>query len=325
MNVLGTAQLSAALESALTPPYVKVTPEQQLSPTDEDKTIIEGGGEIPVIPGELKRMEAPAVQLEKIADRITQAEVPYRFQDALSGGAMGDVSGHRLAIQVAQADIQMVPYQNARQAAIKELMMGALYAVRQHGLTVFIPTLPNSVESGGKIRTATQAKLTPEMADLNFELIITLGSETPVTKYAKWEALKNREEAGTIGYQTVIEQSDVENPEDEIKRVFEGKMLKAVMEQTIPDLATEIATAVRRRLQEFLNPPEEESMQEPMQEQLPMQIPPETGLQGGGGGPPTMQPRLPGVSMPVTPTTPSADTGVVGVPAVGGEQLVGGI
>lgn len=323
LNVLATAELSAALEAALSPPYVKVTPEQNLSPTEEDKTITEGGGEIPVIPGELKRMESPAVQLEKIADRIIAEKRPYDFQDSLAGGAMGDVSGHRLAIQVAQADIQMVPYQNARQAAIKELMMGALYAIRQHGLTIYIPTLPNTVSTGSKVRVADQAYLSPEMADLNFELLITLGSETPVTKYAKWEALKIREESGTIGYQTVIEQSDVENPMDEMKRVFEGKMLKAVMEQTIPDLANEVATAVRRRLQDFLKPPQEQiPPQEPVQGQLPMGIPPETGMAGGGGGPPTMQPRVPGVSMPVTPTTPSIDTGVSGVPAGGGEVQV---
>ena len=320
LNVLMTAQLSAAVESALAPPYVQIKEGQQVPESDEDKSPEQKEGEIPYVAGELKRAEAPSVQLERIADRLIGQAAPYAFQEALSGDATSDTSGHRLAIQVAQADLQLVPYQNARAEAIKELMMGILYAIRRHGLSIYIPTLPDGIKDSrsGKSRVATKAKLTPEMADLNFDLIVTLGSETPVTKYAKWQALRDREEAGTAGYQTVVEQSDTENPEEEIKRVFEGKMLKATMEQTIPQLAEMVAAAVKARFDAWMNPEQPQQEQQP---ELPFGAPPSTGLAAGGGAQPGIQMPLPGVGLP--PAGPSTtDFGPNPVPMGGGEQMV---
>lgn len=143
-----------------------------------------------------------------------------------------------------------------------------------------------------------KVKITPEMADLPFELIVTLGSETAVTKFAKWQALAQREEQGTIGYQTVIEQSDVENPEDEIARVFEGKLLKATMEQSIPNMVAMLDQYVQQQLQQRVVGDVEGDMGDG--------LPPETGLAGGGGAPgtrPSDIARVPGVNMPVNQTT----------------------
>ena len=297
-NVLMTARLSAALEAALAPAYIKVEPEQQVPPADEDKTPeVKEGREVPQIAGEIKRIESPLADLDKTDMRLTAEYAPFAFKDVLQGESQSEATGHRLAIQVAQADLQMVPYQNARSKALEELLKGIVYAVRRHGLTIYIPTIPGGPRSGTQLRVAEYAKLAPDMADLNFELIITLGAETPTTKYAKWQALRDREEAGTVGYQTVMEQSDVENPEDEIVRVFEGKMLKAVMEQAVP-LTVQL---LMQRIQEKLAPPP------PPQPEVPpgmeMGIPPETGLAGGGGpiGPVAGEDftRLPGVNMPV--------------------------
>jgi hypothetical protein len=316
LNILATAQLSAALENALAPKYVKVSPEQQVSTSDEDKSPEAKEGEIPSIAGEIKRVEKTAVELERIQDRLLGQAAPYTFQDALSGDATSDTSGHRLAIQVAQADIQMVPYQNARADAIKELMMGIIYAVRRHGLTIYIPTLPDSIRSSGGSRVTDQAKLTPEMADLHFDLIVSLGSETPVTTYAKWQALQQREEAGTLGFQSLMEQSNVENPEDEINRVFEGKMLKATMEQAIPQLAEMIATAVKTRMQSFLEPPEEEIPPDMMQAD------PASGTVAGGGfqAGSDVGPMLPGIGM--NPAGPSTGDYGPPVPEGGGDMQV---
>ena len=304
LNVLMTAQLSASLEEALAPPYAMVKPEQADRPTDERKAPQQREGEIPMIPGEIKRVEAPASDLERVADRLIEEEAPYRFREVLGGDASSDTSGHKLALQVAQADIQMVPYQNARADAIKELIMGVLYAIRRHGLTVYIPTLPDGQRRGtkGKLRVQTRAHLTPEMADLDFDLVVTLGAETPTTRYAKMAALREQEEAGIVGYQTVVEQSGAENPEDEIARVFEGKALKAVMEENIPQLAQMISAAVQKRLEAFLNP------QPPVAETEAMTaMSPSTGLAAGGGAQPPlsidMSGRVPGVGMPPVPYT----------------------
>jgi len=304
-NVLMTAELSAALEEALTPPYIEVPAEMPVPETDETKApASKESREIPVIAGKLTRAESPKASVTEVEKRISREQDEYKFQDALVGDATADTSGHRLAIQVAQADIQSVPYQNARADAITELMKGIVYSVRKHGLPIYIPTLPDSIRSGSKVRVSEPAAITPEMADLNFELITTLGAETPVTKYAKWQALSLREQQGTVGYQTVMEQSDIENPEEEIARVFEGKLLKAVMEATLPQLAAMTIARVTAKLEAALGTPgsmvgSSEGVQ------LPFGMPPETGLAGGGGSniEARGRVRVPGVGMPVVQAT----------------------
>ena len=183
--------------------------------------------------------------------------------------------------------------------------MGVLYAIRRHGLTVYIPTLPDGQRQGqrGALRVQDRARLTPEMADLNFDLIVTLGAETPTTKYAKLAALREEEEAGIIGYQTVVEQSGAENPEDEIARVFEGKGLKRVMEGILPRISDMIAAAVEQRFQALVPPPPAPvPTEEPM-----MGVDPATGLAAGGGAQPMsatdLTGRVPGVGMPPTQYT----------------------
>lgn len=275
-NVLMTARLSASLEEALSPDYVKVGPEVPLSPTDEDKTVeVDEGREVPVIPGEVKRVPGPNTDMAEIDLRIAQDAAVGAFNDELQGAAQSEATGHRLAIQVAQADLQMVPYQNARAKAIEELMKGALYAIRRHGLVIFIPVIPEGARKGNERRVGEYSRLTPEMANLSFDLIVTLGAETPVSKYAKWQALRDREEAGTIGYQTVMEQSDVENPDDEIQRVFEGKLLKASMEQTIPLFVQ----MIMEHIQQLINP----EPPPPPEGALPFQGDGSSGLVNGGG------------------------------------------
>ncbi len=278
-NVLMTARLSASLEEALSPEYVKVGPEVPLSPSDEDKTVeVDEGREVPVIPGEIKRVPGPNTDMKEIDLRIAQDAAIGAFNDELQGAAASEATGHRLAIQVAQADLQMVPYQNSRAKAIQELMMGAMYAVRRHGLVIFIPVIPEGARKGAERRVGEFARITPEMADLSFELVVTLGAETPVSKYAKWAALRDREEAGTIGYQTVMEQSDVENPEAEIQRVFEGKMLKATMDQAIP-LLTQM---LMEHIQQLINPQPDQNIQAE-QEAASQFASGEGGVENGGG------------------------------------------
>ncbi|KKN82240.1 hypothetical protein LCGC14_0310530 [marine sediment metagenome] len=286
-NVLATALLSAAVEEALAPSYVKVSPEARLPATDESKAPdVQQGREIAVVQGDIKKVETPKTSVERVSSRILQEQGIYTFQEALQGDATSDTSGHRLALQIAQADIQAVPYQNARADALAELMKGIIYSVRKHGLPVYIPTLPNSARSGKKLRVSEPAVITPEMADLNFDLLVTLGAETAVTKYAKWQATSQREAEGSLGYLTMMEQSDVENPEDEIARVFEGKMLKATMEGVMPEIVKMVIQRAQQKLQLAMGPT------------------PGSGLAEGGGQGGGIEDiiRLPGVNMPVAPS-----------------------
>lgn len=251
-NVLMTARLSGAIDAALSPAYQAVKEDQPLPPDDEDKVpTTESATEIPVVQGEIKRVPSPVADLKSIEDRVASELGEFKMTESVLGDATSDTSGHRLAIQVAQADIQLTPYQNNRAHAITELLKGIIYSVRKHGLPIFIPTLPEKRRTGKQVEFSEPAKITPEMADLPFELVVTLGAETPVTKFAKWQALADREAKGTLGYQTVIEESDVENPEEEITRVFEGKMLKSLMEEIQPRLAELMMQMVEQKLQAF--------------------------------------------------------------------------
>jgi hypothetical protein len=307
-NILSTAQLSASMESALADKYVEVKPDNNAllpaNTAEADKTgEVKDGTPIPNVPGEVRRVESPNVEMDKAVQRVQEDDVPYRFQEVLAGDAKSEDSGHKLALQVAQADSQVVPYQNSRAEAIEEIMMGIVYAVRKHGLTVYIPTLPDSVRTGKESRVSEPSFIGPDMADLQFSLIVTLGSETAVTKYAKWQAMAQREEQGTLGYQTLIEESDVENPEDELKRVFEGKLLKATMEATIPMTVDMVVQAVKDKLAAFTAPPEvagASGLVGPDGQPIASA----SGLANGGGGPgPPPGARLPGIQMPVTQST----------------------
>lgn len=308
LNVLMTVRLSASVEEALAPAYVKVSADQPTLPPDEEKTpeIGQENRAIPTIAGEIKRVETPNADIDKAEARLLSETELYQMAESQIGEATSDTSGHRLAIQVAQADIQMVPYQNVRAQALVDIMKGIIYAVRKHGLPVYIPTLPDKARKGDKVRVAEPAKITPEMADLPFDLIVTLGAETPVTKYAKWQALAQRMEQGTASYQTVMEQSDVEDPDEEIARVMEGKMIINTMEQLIPVLVELAVAQGKRRIEEMVNP-EPQALPAEGGEQLPLGlgIAPATGLAGGGGAPgqPQDEVRLPGVGMPVVQGT----------------------
>jgi hypothetical protein len=319
-NVLMTARISAALAEALAPAYVEVKEEPITPASDEDKTPeVDTNKPIATVQGQIKRVEPPNADLGKAEDRLREEGDENRVRESLLGDATADTSGHRLSIQVAQADIQMVPYQNARSEAMVELMKGIVYAVRKHGLNVYIPTLPDSVRKSKGIRVAEPAVITTDMADLPFELVITLGAETPITKFAKWQALATREAEGSLGYQTLIEESDIENPIDEIYRVFEGKMLKEVMNQSIPKM---VELVMRKMEDRFMQATSPQGGPTAGQAEGMGGIPPGTGMAGGGGAPagPDDLVRLPGVNMPTTQSVPTRDAGVPGVPATGGDM-----
>jgi len=253
-NVLETARLSAALDKALAGKYIKgddVQPAAGMNATQSDKTpTVKDGKIIPVIPGEVKREESANIDLDKAESLLQGMMASYRFNEVLAGDAQSSDSGHKLAIQVSQADTQLVPYQNARAEAIVEILMCCLYAVRRLGCPVYVKEVPdNDAITMNKFEAVQSTRaITPEMFDLDFNLIVTIGSETPVTKFAKWSALEQRYKAGTLSFETLMEQSDVENVSDEIARIFEGQTLTAVMQQAIPVVVKMIADRALAKL-----------------------------------------------------------------------------
>ncbi len=279
VNVLSTIRISAAIDSALAGKYVKMPdaePPSQIDQSKADKTPgVKDGVPIPMIPGEVRREESPKVDLDKAEAYLANLQGLYRFQEVLSGDATSSDSGHKLAIQVSQADTQIVPYQTTRAEATAELLMCFLYAAKKLGQTIYVKEIPEPQTSmllTSRIDMVQPIRaITPEMFDLDFNLIVTIGSETPVTKFAKWAALENRYRAGTLSYETLMEQSDVENVADEIARVFEGQTLVAVMQQSIPVIVKMIANRTLMRISAGATPQQETIGQ--------------GGNEGGGGMP----------------------------------------
>lgn len=255
INVLTTIRLSAAIDTALAPPYIEAKdaaePAPQLDQARESKTNGAKDGEpIAIIPGKLARMASANVDLDKAEQRFMTEESLYRFNEVLAGDATSSDSGHKLAIQVSQADTQLVPYQNSRAEAVSEVLMACMYACKKLGKPIYIKELPdsqallmNKVDMVQPIRA-----LLPEFFDMDFNLVVTIGSETPVTKFAKWSALQQRYEKGTLSFETMMEESDVENVADEIARIFEGQTLVAVMQQAIPVVVKMIAQRAVARI-----------------------------------------------------------------------------
>lgn len=281
VNVLSTIRISAAIDAALASKYIKVQdaePPAQLDQSKADKTpTVKDGAPVPQIPGEVRREEGPNVDLDKAEAYLASLQSRWSFQDVLGGDATSADSGHKLAIQVSQADTQIVPYQNARAEATAELLMCFLYAAKKLGQTIYVKELPdpgNSMMLTNRFDTVQPIRaITPEMFDLDFNLIVSIGSETPVTKFAKWAALESRYRAGTLSYETLMEQSDVENVADEIARVFEGQTLVAVMQQSIPVIVKMIANRTLMRLNGGLN-------DQPMNDQAVIN---QGGNESGGG------------------------------------------
>ena len=254
LNVLETARLSAAIDKALAGKYIKsddAQPAPGMNASQTDKTPgVKDGRPIPVIPGEVKREESSNIDLDKSEQLLNGMMSAYRFNEVLAGDAQSSDSGHKLAIQVSQADTQLVPYQNARAEAIAEVLMCCLYATKKHGSPIYVKELPDNdgITMNKTDRVAGVRALTPDMFDLDFNLVVTIGSETPVTKFAKWSALEQRFKAGTLSFETLMEQSDVENVSDEIARIFEGQTLTAVMQQAIPVVVKMIADRALAKL-----------------------------------------------------------------------------
>lgn len=249
INVLTTIRLSAAIETALASKHIesndgKADPPATMTQGESDKTpTVKDGKEIAVIPGKLMRNPNANIDLDKAEATFHAIEAGYRFNEVLAGDAQSSDSGHKLAIQVSQADTQLVPYQNARAEATAEVLMCCLYASHKANKTIYVKETPdrdsilmNKVDSVQPVRS-----ITPEMFEMDFNLIVTIGSETPVTKFAKWSALETRYKAGTLSFETLMEQSDVENVADETARIFEGQTLVAVMQQAIPVIVQLIA------------------------------------------------------------------------------------
>lgn len=277
INVLTTIRISAAIDSALAPPYIETKedadPPPQLTQSSTSKTKgVKDGEPIPIIPGKLQRMASSNIDLDKAEQRFISEESLYRFNEVLAGDATSSDSGHKLAIQVSQADTQLVPYQNTRAEAVAEVLMCILYATKKLGKPIYVKEIPDQQQMlmNKSEKTASIRALRPEMFDLMQDamLVVTIGSETPVTKFAKWSALQQRYERGTLSFETLMEQSDVENVADEIARIFEGQTLVAVMQQAIPVVVKMIA---QRSIQRLQGPPQQPAMQ--------------GGAENGGGAP----------------------------------------
>jgi len=278
LNVLETARLSAAIDKALAGKYIKsddAQPAPGMNAAQTDKTpAVKDGKIIPVIPGEVKREESSNIDLDKSEQLLNGMMAAYRFNEVLAGDAQSSDSGHKLAIQVSQADTQLVPYQNSRAEAIAEILLCCLYAVKKYGQDVYVKEVPDSdTMTMNKFENVAGTRvITPDMFDLDINLIVTIGSETPVTKFAKWSALEQRYKAGTLSFETLMEQSDVENVADEIARIFEGQTLTAVMQQSIPVVVKMIADRALAKLQ----PP-------PTASAAPASADPAAGVVGEGG------------------------------------------
>ncbi|MDE1850050.1 MAG: hypothetical protein KGI00_04960 [Candidatus Micrarchaeota archaeon] len=304
-NILGTIRMSAAVDTALAGKYIKVEdaqPAPQITTSSADKTpTVKDGKPIQQIPGEVKREESPNLDLDKAEAMLAAMGQKFTFNEVLAGDATSADSGHKLAIQVSQADTQLVPYQNARAEALAEILMCAIYAVKKFGLPVYVKDIPQTQSGIMKNRVSpvqSVRAIMPDVMDIDFTLIVTIGSETPVTKFAKWSALEQRYRNATLSYETMMEQTDIENVADEIARVFEGQTLVAVMQQAIPIVVQMIA---QQAVAKIMPPPGPENAVQ------------QGGNENGGGMPGAESPgntpiagmgRLPGVGMsPAGPTT----------------------
>jgi len=132
--------------------------------------------------------------------------------------------------------------------------------------------------------------------------------------------MQDKYERGSLSFLTLLEESGIENPGEEMTRIFEGKTLVNVMDQVVPLMVQMIFQKVQAQL--FPAPPTAETvpgMPAPEEGMAPGPGP-ETGLAAGGGGQGGRGARLPGAGLP--PGGPSTTEYGPPVQEGGGEVTV---
>lgn len=214
-------------------------------------------GRLPASVDELQRTPTTGLAVLELAELLDKQADVFRWDDYMTGvGSSGD-TGIALARLQTKYLTELQPYQQKRALAYKQILHMITVATAQGEKPLFIPYIPKGTrDADGAIQVAQILELTPDMARMPFEIRVTIGAESPETKFAREQALRAQQAAKIISRTTVQEGSGVKDPGKENRRIAKDAVFEMLIagDGNVPgSLITFIAERLQQRIQERID------------------------------------------------------------------------
>jgi hypothetical protein len=255
-----SALLSQALAEAARTPYQADDGSAMVPPLDstqEQKSkTVKDGTTPPMLRGQILRVPDTGLNLVQLDDLLDKRMERYRSREFFSGTGSSSETGIHLARTQTAFLTHMVPYQVMRASARKRILQALLKVWAAGKETVYIPFLPGEGRGASKeIRVVKPREITPEMAKMPVDLRITIGAESPETKYAREQAVRENVNFGLYGMTTGRETIGVKNPTEEVRKMaIDNLVFNALGTKDGPGWAVQYLSArIKQRTEEYLN------------------------------------------------------------------------
>ncbi len=254
----------------------------------------------------LKRVDTTGIDLPKLLGLVDQETARYRIHEFFAGsGSSGETGIHLARLQTAYA-LRLQPYQSKRALAHKTVLLLCHGAVAKSGETIYVPYLPSGpreLEAG--VRVAAPRQITPEMVAAPVDVRVTIGAESPETKYAAIQMSTSQMAAGTWSMTQHMQNAGVKDPYAMQAQILEDNIVNdAVGRPGQPGwMVGFVRQAAQQQLLAYI------------QSLLPRAAP--VAPEAGPGGPPPEEPPSPNSLGPAY-VPPPTQTMPGGTPVAGG-------
>lgn len=292
-SVLLSSYEAMALSEATRSPYLSVDADTPLpggaDSTQETKSKQpEDGGDIPTIPGELKRVEGYGQDIASLLQLQRELLKEAEPTDIWGGTGSSSETGIAIARRETALLVELNPYQNNRAAVCKLIHQDVDRYVVASGQPIRIAYLPEEAAKGTKPEVR---EITPKTAKLPMDMDYIIGSDTPESKYAAEQMSLARVKDRVYGMTQHRETIGLKDPGEAERQMY------------IDDIVTEGMAMVRQAAAQLFG----EAGKAQLGAAFGIPVPPDVVPQGGMPGAPPTQ-TLPGsaTGVPVTPGGPAA-------------------
>lgn len=293
---------------------------EPLDPTRESKSTETGGGTSEPLAGEIKRVPSTDMDVPAYITYLNEAIERYRSKEFFSGsGTAGESARHLARVQTAQLT-KLVPIQNVCSEQDREMIEDIFACYADAGETFYVPDRPQASEDRSRreeMQMLNMHEVTPEIARLPVQYIVTTGAETPEARYAQMQVSGEQMDRGTWGITTHRHNAGVKDPaaeealwvEDQLAQGLIGEGLKHGLDIMRPMVEAFVASIVPQ-------PAQEETIEEPPVDPMadPMMVDPSMV---DPMAPPVADPALLDVPVPMQETEIAPGT----VPDVAGNFM----
>lgn len=230
LNLTRSAWRAMALAEATRDEYTANLAQPSVPPLERSQRPTNArakAGQPQAVAGDIRRVESTGIKMNEYIESIERAFARLRGSEFFSGTGSSSEAGIHLARMQTAFLTKMQPYQKKRAELRKAVLEDIAYDVKNQQRPIFVPWMPDGERKDGeKIRVAKPMKITPEMAALPVVRRLTIGAESPETKYAREQASRAEVDFGTRSPLTHMEITGVKDPIAELKRIAKGGLLR---------------------------------------------------------------------------------------------------